>query len=704
MRGLLRSGILLAVALGWGASAVSMRAQEPASSPGQARQRWFFDQRLYGLGFLPDDALAKAVAQRDGSALASKRILIRASSSTSRPSITEGQWISFGPEGINSALGELASGRINSLAIDPRNPATLYVAAAGGGVWKSVSRGTNWIPISDRLPSLASGAVAVDPFTGELWHGTGELNFCRDCYYGAGVYRSSDGGSNWTRVNPDNFLSSPTSLIAFDPQRPGTVFIGRSTALWKSSDGGVSWRVVLRGAVMDLAISPADSAIVYAAVGFFSGSAENGVYRSTDGGETWTRLGGGLPPQASMGRIALALAPSSPNVLYALIANASDQKLNGLFRSLDGGNAWSRMATLSEDVLTEAGAGQGAFNLCLAVDPENPAVVYAGGVTLWRSSDFGGSWENLTAAARLPEDPHEIIFEPGNPNTLYLIGDLGVWRSSDRGASFRSLNQSLAITQFQGVGLHPTNPNLAVGGTQDTGTLAYSGGSLWNQARPGDAGAAFYDAANPQVIYTVARRHDLRRSDDGGRTFRQISNGLDPADRIEFYPPFLQHPTQPGTLYLGTHRLWRSRDRGEHWEAISGDLTRGGRISALAISPVSPQTMYAGTSDGLVQVSTDGGASWFRFANPNFPDRYVTSIAADPRGPERMVVAVSGFGSGHVFRSADFGATWEDISRNLPDVPVNAVLLDALSPDTIYIGTDIGVFVMLPDGSWAPLQ
>ena len=701
----LRPAATVAVMLCCWLAALDLRAQQPAASAVLAQEEWFFGQRRYGLGYIPEDALAKAVAQRDGGKKAVHTSFASDSAMADPRAITAGTWTSFGPAGINSNLNDLVSGRVNSLAVDPVNPSTVYLAAAGGGVWKSTNRGVGWVPLTDRLPSLASGAVAVDPFSGDVWYGTGELNFCRDCYYGAGVYRSSDGGATWTRINPDNFLSSPTSLIVFDPRNPGTLFIGRSTALWKSTDGGQSWRVVLRGAMTDLAFNPADSSIAYAAIGYFSGSPENGIYRSADGGENWTRLSGGLPDQSTMGRIAVAVSPAAPATLYTLIARSSDFKLNGLYRSFDGGESWVRLDGLSEDLLTEDGAGQGAFNLCLQVDPNDAAVVYAGGSTLLKSPDFGASWQNLTLAAGLHEDPHEIIFDPSDRQTFYLIGDSGVWRSSDGGKSLIDLNQSLAITQFQAVGLHPANPNLAVGGTQDNGTALYRGGALWDQVRPGDSGAAFFDAVNPQTVYTVARFLSARRSDDSGKTFHLIATGLDAADRVLFYPPFLSDPNQAGVLYLGTYRLWQSRDRGDHWVALSGDLTAGqGMISALVVSPTSPQTVYAGTSDGRVQVSVDGGGSWFRYTTPNFPNRYVTSIAPDPRDPRVMVVGVSGFGSGHVFRTDNYGATWEDLSRNLPDIPVNAVLLDAVAPDTIYLGTDIGVFVLEADGEWASLQ
>jgi uncharacterized protein (TIGR03437 family) len=686
-------------------TAPEVRAQRAAD---MARSEWFFGQRRFGLGYIPDDALAKAVAAR-GARSSTKGIAIAALSDSAAlgdgtAGITQGHWTSFGPAGMNSTLNDLVSGRVNSLAPDPLHRGTVYLGAAGGGVWKSTNRGAQWTPLTDGLPSLSSGAVAVDPFSGDVWYGTGELNFCLDCYYGAGVYRSSDGGSNWTRINATNFLSSPTSLIVFDPRNRGTLFIGRSTALWKSTDGGASWHVVLRGAITDFEISPTDSTVAYAAIGYYSGSADNGVYRSADGGETWSRLSGGLPDQTTIGRVAIAAAPSSPTTLYALIANSSDFKLNGLYRSLNGGAAWSRMNKLPPDIMTEDGAGQGAFNICLQVDPNNAAVVYAGGSDLWKSTDFGVNWQSLSVSAGLHEDPHEIIYDPFDHSTFYLIGDSGAWRSSDGGGSFVDLNLTLAVTQFESIGLHPSNPSLAAAGTQDNGTTLYSGGALWDQGRPGDAGATFFDAANPRTIYSLARYLSVRRSDDGGQTFSLVANGLDGSDRVLYYPPLVQDPGRPGILYLGSYRMWQSVDRGNNWSPISDDITASSTamLSAIAVAPTSSLVVYAGTSEGLVRVSQDGGHAWSTAAP--IPSRFVTSIAVDPRAPQAAVVGVSGFGSGHVFRTANFGASWEDLSRNLPDIPVNAVLLDVSAPDTIYLGTDIGVFVLGQDGNWAPLQ
>ena len=686
----------------------------PAASAAQAPsalewEQWFYGQRTYGLGYIPEEALTQAVEQRDRGISAASTGGFRKLSSESSESLPTAAaigdpWVPLGPGGISSLQDDMISGRLTSIAIDSRDSSTIYVAAAGGGVWKTTNRGARWSPLTDDLPSLASGAVAVDPFTGGVWYGTGELNFCRDCYYGAGVYRSGDGGATWQRVAPENFLSSPTSFIRFDPRNQGTLFIGRSTALWKSSDDGATWRVVLQGAITDFAFNSADSSVAYAAVGNFSGSPENGVYRSADGGETWERVSEGLPEQESMGRIALGTAPTDASILYALIVRSTDFELNGLYRSVDGGATWSQLPNLPPDIFSEDGQGQGAFNLFVRVTPEDAAIVYVGAIGLWRSADFGDTWTNLSESARLHEDQRDIVFDPADPRTFYLIGDSDVWRSSNGGETFTSLNSSLAVTQFQTVGLHPSNPALAVGGTQDNGTILYRGGFAWQQGRPGDSGAALYSSANPERIYTVARRHSVRRSDDGGRTFRLISEGLDAADRVQFYPPLLSDPNQPDTLYLGTHRLWRSQDGGEHWLPVSGDLTRGGSatLTALAVAPISSLVLYAGSSNGQVKVSRNGGINWFSAAP--LPARFVTSIAVHPASGTRAFVSMSGFGTGHVFRTDDEGNSWQDISGNLPDIPVNVVLLDAVSPDTVYLGTDIGVFVLAEDGSWIPLQ
>ena len=670
-------------------------ASKPTETTQSAFDIWFYGQRKYGLGYIPQEALVKAVAQRNAMPAGSRlrpRDIANATTGSS-------QWISLGPTVVNSPSRGLISGRTTSLAVDPTNPSAVYVAAAGGGVWKTTNRGILWVPLTDNLPSLASGAVAVDPFTGEVWYGTGELDFCRDCYYGAGVYRSADGGANWSRVNPDSFLSSQTSVIVFDHQNQGTLFIGRSTALWKSSDDGQTWQATLQGVITSFVLNPIDSTVAYAAIGDAFGSSANGVYKSTDGGQTWTRLAGGLPNQATMGRISLAIDPTTTSTVYALIARSSDYLLNGLYRSLDGGNTWSILGSLPGDIFLEDQFSNGYFNQVVKVDPKNSAVIYAGGTDLWKSSDSGSTWQNL----HISEGQHDVVFDPSDPQTFYLVSDSGVWRSSDGGQSFVDLNNTLAITQFQNMGLHPANPNLAVGATQDNGTIIYRGGFAWDQGRLGDSGIAFYDAANPQTVYASGHYFDLFRSDDGGKTWPLLKQGIDPTDRVQFYAPFLLSPRQPGVLYFGTQRLWVSSDRGDHWAAVSPDLTGGGSatISALAIAPGSAQTLYAATSDGFVRVSGDGGRSWSPVSP--LPNRFVTSIAIHPQIPTRAFVGLSGFGTGHVFRTDDRGGSWHDISGNLPDIPVNAILIDALVPDTVYLGTDIGVFVLEPDGSWSPL-
>ncbi|MBI2816757.1 MAG: hypothetical protein HYX72_07440 [Acidobacteria bacterium] len=656
----------------------------------------FYSRRSYGLGRIPDDGLLKAISQRE-SMLRSRGF--RSQDDDGSAAALDNQWVSIGPTVINSPTRGLVSGRVTSLAVDPTNPSFVYLAAAGGGVWKSSNRGLGWVPLTDNLPSLASGAVAVDPFSGEVWYGTGELNFCRDCYYGAGVYRSPDGGATWNRVASDTFLSSATSLIVFDKQNQGTLFIGRSTALWKSSDGGQSFRTVLLGVITGFVLNPVDSNVAYAAVGNAFGSSENGIYRTSDGGQTWTRLAGGLPAQETIGRIALAVDRNSPSTVYALIARSNDFTLNGLYRTRDGGNTWTNISSFPPEALMEGPFAVGLFNLTVKVDPQNPAVIYAGASDLWKTSDGGNSWRNLLIA----EGQHDVVFDPSEPQTFYLINNSGVWKSSDGGQRFASLNQTLAITQFQNVGLHPTNPNLSVGATQDHGTILYGGGFAWDQGRLGDAGTAFYDSMSPQTLYTTGHYFDIFRSDDGGQTWPLLKQTIDPTDRVQFYPPLVVVPGQ-SVLYFGTQRVWTTGDRGDHWFPVSGDLT-GGRsatISALAVSSSTPQVLYAGTSDGLVKVSNDNGRNWAPTAA--LPNRFVTSIAIHPQLPQFAYVSVSGFGSGHVFRTENSGVSWQDVSSNLPDIPVNCVLIDTHSPDRVYLGTDIGVFVLAPDGSWTPLN
>ncbi len=690
------------------AGATPLHAQAPPDRP-LLRMQFLEQQRAYPFQEVPAGALQVARHQ------AELRWPIAFQANRPVPlAAAETGWRGLGP----APIADRDAGRLSTIAIDPRDPDVIYIGAAQGGVWKTVDGGQSWQPLTDDQCSLAMGSLLLDPVNPDIvYAGTGELHFSGDSYYGCGILRSTDGGQTWERLGASVFDTNTggarISKILLDPGTAGStttvrLFAATSFGFFRSVDGGTTWTATLQGAVTDLIMDPGNANLLYAAVGFPQTQVENGIYRSTDGGVTWTRLGGGLPTQ-DVGRIALALAPSNPQILFAAVQDGfnnggSDGQLLGIWKSTNGGTAWTKLAA------TNASCGfQCWYDLVIAVHPTNPDLVYFGGVDFYRSFDGGQTFANIRSGMHV--DQHAIAFHPTNPDILFVGNDGGIFRSNSGGIGWTTLNTNLAITQFYaGVSLHPTNPDVIMGGTQDNGTLEYTGIPNWLQVLGGDGGFTAIDPLAPGTVYAEFQWQSgssfsgPRRRTQGQGFFQLKTVGIDVNDRALFIPPLVMDPADPNVLYFGTYRLYRTANRADQWSAISPDLTNGGAISAIAPAPSSPQTVYVGTSDGRLQVTTNGGGNW-ALRNSGLPDRYVTDIAVDAFDAQRAIATVSGFGSGHVFRTTNGGAQWTDISANLPDVPVNAVFAHPSFAGDIYVGTDLGVFRSRDDGaSWQPFN
>jgi photosystem II stability/assembly factor-like uncharacterized protein len=676
------------------------------------RMQYLREQRAYPFARVPAGALERARSQlvaRWPAVLLQRRGLRGPFEGAASAAAGERVWAPLGPAPIATA----ATGRISTIAVHPTNPAILYVGGAQGGVWKSSDGGATWAPTSDGECSLAMGSIAIDPVTPDiLYAGTGELHFSGDSYYGCGVLRSTDGGSTWTQLGASifdtNVGGARVSRILVDPVSAGsavstTVYAATSVGVYRSTDSGLNWTRVLEGIATDLVRDPLTPATLYAAIGSPAGDARNGIYRSTDGGRTWNRLGGGFPT-GDVGRIALAIAPSAPATLYAAIqtsfgAATGSGQLFGIYRTTDAGNAWSRAAATGADCGTQCW-----YDLVIEVDPLDATAVWFGGVLLFRSTDGAASFRNVLGNVHV--DQHALTFDPGNPGTLYVGNDGGIYRTTTAGATWQSLNTNLALTQFYaGISPHPFDPFFALGGTQDNGTLEFAGVPTWENVLGGDGGFTAIDYGNPAIAYAETQ-WSVNSGFSGPRRriapgpFVRLVAGINAADRALFIPPLVIDPANPAVLYFGTFRVYRTANRAESWTAISPDLTGGvGRVSAIAPAPSDPATLYVGTSDGNLQVTRDLGTSWSLREN-GLPDRYVTDIAVDRLQPGSAVLSVSGFGTGHVFRTTDFGNAWTDISTSLPDVPVNAVIEIGAE---IFVGTDLGVFVTQDLGAtWTP--
>jgi len=681
-----------------------------AQVPDQPLLRWqyFYEMRAYPLTQVPSGALQRAWRQMNNTW---PGIFARDAAASADAAVS--LWSPIGPAPISGGW----SGRISTIALHPTDPRVIYIGGAQGGVWKTTDGGARWTALTDHECSLAMGSIAIDPVNPQiLYAGTGELHFSADSYYGCGVLRSADGGASWTQMGASVFDTNTggarISKVLVDPATAGStattvVYAATSDGVWISRNSGLTWTRSLAGVATDLVMHPSNPQILYVALGLPGGSGANGVYRSSDGGNSWTVQPNGFPT-SNVGRIALALSASAPSVIYAAVMDAfgsggNDGQLLGIWKTTDAGTTWARLNASGADCGTQCW-----YDLVIATDPLDPNIVYFGGVLLYRSDDGGATFRNILRNIHV--DQHALAFDPTNPAVIFAGNDGGIYRSPDRGGNWVSLNTNLALTQFYaGIALHPTDPAAALGGTQDNGTLEYYGQAAWELVLGGDGGFTAIDFRDPNYAYAETQWSQnsgfsgpRQRIGPGQFSVRKV-NGIDMSDRALFIPPLVMDPTDPAVLYFGTFRVYRTANRAELWGAISPDLSRGtGRVSALAPAASEPATIYAGTSDGNVQVTRDLGVTWsLRVAG--LPTRAITDIAVDPANAANAIVVLSGFGGGHVFRTTNYGTSWTDISANLPDMPVNAVIQHPELGGDIYIGTDLGVFRSTGGSTWTPL-
>jgi photosystem II stability/assembly factor-like uncharacterized protein len=585
-------------------------------------------------------------------------------------------WTAEGPAPILNGQtpgDQPVSGRIAAVAADPSDPDTIYVAAAGGGVWRTTDGGTSWTPLTDNQPTLFMGALAVapsDPNT--LYAGTGEANNAADTFYGRGILTSANGGLTWTLSpgNPglDEFDRRTMAKLVVDPINPDIVYAAVAahginspacgganqppchTGIWKSTDGAQHWTdttasITTADDFSDVVIDPKNPQTLYAAVGANFGSPNNGVYKSTDGGLIWNRLPGGFPGLVS-GVMRLAVAPSDPNTLYVAIAGTGQTgsttfgTLFKMLKTTDGGANWDDLPNVPNYFGGDPGdpnkRGQGFYDSTLAVDPANADIVYAGGAGdgigsfITRTTDGGSTWTPLTGSGSLQgtangphADHHGIAFDA---NGKLLVGtDGGLWRLDNPDPAnlhWTDLNGNLQITTFNGIALdpiHPINPGdpaIAFGGSQDTGTERFLGSTSWNLVAEGDGGFVRIDPSDPQTVYHTFFYPDngfLERSDDGGITWTPKTTGIDTADQGNFYVPYVMDPSNPARLLLGTDRVYETTNRGDSWVAISAPnffgWTTNQPIDSLKVAPGDGKTIYA-TAGGKVFETSDGGINW----------------------------------------------------------------------------------------------
>ena len=651
----------------------------------------------------------------------------------------------------------LTSGRVVALAVDPNDRSTYYVGAASGNVWKTTNAGTTWTPIFDNEASYSIGALALDPKNpATLWVGTGELNSQRSVAYGDGVYRSDDGGKSWKNMGLKS--SEHIARIVIDPRTSNTLYVASQGPLWgpggdrglfKTTDGGKTWKNTLsiseNTGVTDVVQDPVNPDVLYAAAyqrrrhvwTMIDGGPESAIYKSTDSGETWTKLKSGLPSD-DLGRIGLAISPADNKVIYATVEAAN--KKGGIFRSTDYGATWEKRNPFDQTAL---------YYSQITPDPKNVDRIYIMNTFLMVSSDGG---KTLT---RMPEkykhvDSHVMWVDPKNTNYLLVGCDGGVYESFDRGTTW-NYKSNLPITQFYDIAVDNAAPfynvyggtqdNFTLGGPSQTRNLTGISNSDWFVTVGGDGFRVQVDPEDPNIIYSESQYGGLIRFDK--RTGELI--GIKPQEgkgeaplRWNWDAPLLISPHSHTRLYFAANKLFRSDDRGNSWKVVNKELSREidrnklpvmgkvwgadavakhastsfyGNATALSESPKKEGLIYVGSDDGLIQVTEDGGNNWRKVEKfANVPDMtYVTRLLASQHDTNTIYATFDNHKNAdfkpYILKSTDTGKTWVSLSNNLPENgPVLAIAEDHINPNLLFVGTEFGLFFSINGGQkWIKL-
>lgn len=631
-------------------------------------------------------------------------------------------WAAIGPR-PGQKNGSTFAGRITAIATHPVDGNIVYVGSAAGGLWKTTDGGLNWVPLLDHQPSLAVGTILLAPGNPDtIFVGTGEPNFGCDNQFGVGILKSTDGGYSWSQLGAAAFANKSISKIVMHPAQPLTLWAsttqaqagficgvpGAGNGIYKSTDGGVTWPAVsLPGkSVDDLVMDPQNPLVLYAsAYGI-------GIYKSSDGGASWSApLGGGLP-SASLGRIELAVHPTIANKIYALVTDASGFLIN-LYKSVDGGATWPALPTQPSSGNPIAMCrGQCWYDLYLESAPDG--TLWVGGDENFHTTDDGATWP---AAGLLHSDQHAIAFGP--TGTLWVGNDGGLASSVNNGATWTQRNTKLGIMQFYpGASLHPTTGVIALGGTQDNNSFAYSSTPVWNQIYLGDGAATAIDFTNPGNVWYASQQYLVIGKTVNHSTFVDVNIGLTDSNNknnAPFIAQFAMCPKNAQVLVAGSVTVWRTNDGAANWAANSpAPLIAGGSIRSIAFDPndLNCTTYYAGLQNGKIFRTTVGGGAaagnWVDIST-GLPGRGVSDFAMDPGNSNIIYAAITGFGAGtQVYKTVNALAatpSWSAASTGLPNSPVNAVLVDPGASTVIYAGTDVGVYRSLDSGAnWSPFM
>ena len=636
------------------------------------RWEYHWENRLMPDGSFPNEQLK--YAEYNG--------FIRKYGKSSR-SVTA-NWTSLGPS--SSSGGYAGIGRINSLGFHPTDVNKVYAGAAGGGFWLSTDGGVTWTTTTDNIGSLGVSGIVVDEVNPDIIYiATGDGDAQDN--YSIGVLKSLDGGNTFSATG----LSYNTSqgyvirrLIA-DPNDNEILFVAGEDGIHRSTDAGATWTKVQSGNFYDL--EPRFGA----SSNTFYATTSDDVYRSTDNGVTWSNI----YTVSSSNRLALSTTPDDEDYVYILSSKSNNNGYNGVFRSTNGGNSFTSMST-TPNILhwssTGSGSGgQGWYDLAFTADPNDAEIVYVGGVNTWKSTNGGSTWTLKThwsgapGAQTVHADKHVLQFRE---TVLWEGNDGGVYKSTNGGDSWTHLSNSMVISQMYKLGVSQQGTKV-ICGLQDNGTKLKGNSGTWTDEIGGDGMECIIDPSDNNVMYGALYYGDIRRSTNGGSSWTNIQNNMPNNPSGAWVTPYVLDENHPDTIVVGMKHVFRSFDRGNTWSNIGNNLAGGSNLSYINIAPSDPDYIYAGRSNELYR-TTNGGASWSTMTTPG---NNVRMLAIHPNNPDSLWAVRSNYSNGNkVYVSSNGGASWTNITANLPNIPVNCIVYQKGTANGIYVGMDIGVY------------
>lgn len=607
------------------------------------------------------------------------------------------KWECIGPR--TSKGGYNGLGRINCVAVHPENPNIIWAGTASGGLWYTSDAGVNWSTNTDNLPSIGISDIVIVPkypFK-TMYLATGD----RDAgdTYSIGILKSSDGGVTWEQTGFNRSTNQYLKIgrLLLNPNDFNILIAATNHGIFRTEDNGESWSLVQEGNFKDMELKPNDPDVIYA-----SG---NSFFKSDNGGKSWYPVDAGLPKE-NVRRIAIGVTPDNPEIVYTVHAKASTNGLLGIYKSTDVGETFTCVKNdIEPNLLGWYGngsdkGGQASYDLCIAVAPFDANMIFVGGINIWKSTNSGKHWNpcamwtshsyyNPWKCPVVHADHHELFFVP-NSTKLFSANDGGLDVSSDYGITWEYISSGIINTQFYRIGISEEDENLIIAGSQDNGTKLFSD-STWTDVLGGDGMECIIDHSNPNNIYFSLYFGDLKKSTNRGKSYSNKVQGL--TEDGSWITPFAMDPKNPEILWGGFRNIFKTTNGGDKWTRVS-DFGSSDKFEIIEISSVNPNIVIAGYSKNnknTLKITSNSGISW---GNINVPDGNLKDICCDDKDSNKIFICYGGFNNENkVYFSEDKGKNWNNISGNLPQVPINCILKESGSSiKRLWVGTDIGIW------------